>query len=377
LDSYVSKTFEGLKSFFKHNRVSFDEFPVLSPIRGASLSRERVPTPQELGSVLERLSLRGRVIALFLAHSGVRPGVLGSYGGEAGLTLEQLPELALGRAIQLREVPFVVKVPAQLSKTRREYVTFGTDQLGTALVAYLTARRESGEKLSPASPVISPGDLRGAAVATRKAARFGRGFVATKNIVREIQDALHARVPEGVSWRPYVLRSYCSTRLLLAEGQGRISRDLREAILGHDGGIASRYNVGKRWGEELLKEARREYANAAEFLETSAQNRTDVAAAFRKEVLGLSGYTGDAAAAHMDDSNEQILELLRVKLMEGQLPPPTTVTESGSRVQRPVTLAEADRLFAEGWTFVSNFGTNRVILQAPSGAGKGAPGSRS
>ncbi|MGI0151265.1 MAG: hypothetical protein ACREC5_04955, partial [Thermoplasmata archaeon] len=67
LDSYIRKTFEGLKSWFKHHRVRFDEFPALAPIHGASLAKERVPTPQELGQVLERLTQRGRVIALFIA----------------------------------------------------------------------------------------------------------------------------------------------------------------------------------------------------------------------------------------------------------------------------------------------------------------------
>jgi hypothetical protein len=378
LDSYISKFFEGLKSYFRFHRVTFDGFPALSAIKGASLSNERVPSQEELGRVLDHLSLRGRVLALFMAHSGLRPGVLGSYQGELGLRVADLPDLRIeGGRPSFEEIPFVIRVPANLSKTRVAYVTFGTTQLASAFLAYLEERTQRGETLGPDSPVVASNSMRGAALRSRQNARYSKGFLTTKVVVQEVGFALHSSVPSGVRWRPYVLRAYCSTRLLMAEGAGKITHDLREAILGHDGGIASRYNVGKRWGEDLLKEARREYANAAEFLETSAQNRTDVAAAFRKEVLGLSGYTGDAAAAHMDDSNEQILELLRVKLMEGQLPPPTTVTESDTRVQRPVTLEEADRLFAEGWTFVSNFGTDRVILQAPSGAGKVAPGARS
>jgi hypothetical protein len=364
LESYISKSFEGLSSFFKHHRVRFDEFPKLSPIRGASLSKERVPTQQELGQVLERLSQRGRVTALFLAHTGVRPGVLGSYGGEAGLTLEDLPDLELGPPDRMRETPFLIRVRADLSKTRRQYNTFGTEQLATALLAYLQARRASGEKLEGSSPVLVPGWLRGAAVGSRRWAKFGRGFIATKNVVLEIRDALHASLPEGVTWRPYVLRSYCSTRLLLAEGQGRISRDLREALLGHDGGIASRYNVGKRWGEELLTEARREYGRASEFLETTAQSRTNVADEFRRTVLEVSGLAGDELAQHMRDSNDEILAILRTKLLglDSGVPP-----VPGARgPQKAVPLAEAERLLGEGWVFVANFGPDRVLLQPPA-----------
>lgn len=367
LDSYISKSFEGLKAFLKHHRVRFEDFPSLSPIRGASLMLERVPSPQELGQVLERLSQRGRVIALFLAHTGVRPGVLGSYGGETGLTLGDLPELDLGASLRFTETPFVVRIPAALSKTRRQYATFGTDQLATALLAYLKARRESGEKLNGFSPVVIPGTLRGAAARSRGEARFGRGFIAMKNVVKEIQDVLHASTPKGVRWRPYVLRSYCSTRLLLAEGQGRISRDLREAILGHDGGVASRYNVGKRWGEELLAEARREYANAAEFLETNAQTRLNVAAEFRRTLLAVAGLNEEEAATHVNDSNEELLAILREKLTGREAATrPVNGNGNGHGVQRPVPLAEAERLLAEGWTFVANFGPDRVILKSPS-----------
>jgi hypothetical protein len=365
LDSYISKSFEGLSSFFKHHRAKFEDFPKLSPIRGASLSKERVPTPQELGQILERLSQRGRVTALFLAHSGLRPGVLGSYGGEAGLTLDDLPDLELGPPDRLKETPFIIRVRADLSKTRRQYVTFGTEQLATALLAYLQARRASGEKLSGTSPVLVPGTLRGVAVNSRGTSKFGRGFIATKNVVKEIQETLHESLPTGVTWRPYVLRSYCSTRLLLAEGHGRISRDLREAILGHDGGIASRYNVGKRWGEELLTEARREYGNASEFLETVTQTKTNVAAEFRRTLLEVSGLSEEEMADHVNDSNEEILAILRSKLLGRQAAALNPTNGNGHGNQKPVTLEDAERLLSEGWTFVANFGPDRVLLRPP------------
>ncbi|HEV2231320.1 MAG TPA: hypothetical protein VGS18_03975, partial [Thermoplasmata archaeon] len=237
LDSYVSKFFEGLRSFFRFQRVAFDGFPSLSPIKGASLSNERIPTPDELGRVLDRLSLRGRVLALFMAHSGVRPGVLGSYQGESGLRLVDLPDLRLekGRP-SIPEVPFAIRVPASLSKTRVSYVTFGTSQLATALLSYLDKRVQGGEKLLPDSPVVASSPMRGVALLSRARAEFSKGFLTSKVVTEEISSVLRASVPEGVRWRPYVLRAYCSTRLLMAEGSGRITRDLREEILGHDGG---------------------------------------------------------------------------------------------------------------------------------------------
>ena len=252
LDSYISKFHEGLRSYFRFHRVPFDGFPSLSPIKGASLVRERVPTPEELNRVLDRLSLRSRVCALFMAHSGLRPGVLGSYQAESGLTLADLPDLKLDKKPAFAEEPFVIRVPAHLSKTRASYTTFGSSQLASSLIAYLAERIEAGEQLAPSSPVISVRSTRGVAARRRAHDRFTSGFVVTKAVVGEIHGALKSSAPAGVRWRPYVLRAYCSSRLLMAEGAGMLTRDLREAILGHDLGNSGRYTLGKTWGEDML-----------------------------------------------------------------------------------------------------------------------------
>jgi hypothetical protein len=367
LDTYVEKTFSGLRNYLAFRHVAFSGYPKLEPIRGASLERERVPTPDELGIVLERLSPRGRAIALLIAHAGLRPQVVGSYRGERGLTLGDIPELKLTAPPSFAEVPFVIRVPAALSKTRKAYVTFGTQQLATTLLAYLGERSRTGEKLHSESPVITTTTtvLRGAASRHLETARFHAGFLVTTNVVAEVGRALHRSEPPGVSWRTYVLRAYCATRLMLAEGNRRISRDLREAILGHDTGVAGRYHVGKRWGEELLAEARREYANASEFLETNAQSRTNVAAEFRRTLLDVAGLGPEEAADHMKDSNEEILAILRSKLLGREAAGSRRAGGNGGASQKPVTLAEAERLLGEGWTFVANFGPDRVLLQPP------------
>jgi integrase len=362
LDSTIVKSLGGLRSYLTFRHVKFDSYPKLEPIQAASLARERVPSPEELGRVLERLTLRGRSVALLMAHTGLRPGVLGNYGGDRGLVLGDLTELDIA-GLKFKEIPFVVRVPANLSKTRVSYVSFGTGQLARALIAYLAERREAGEKLAPDSPVIRrrPTErLRG--VARQSTIDAEHRFLRTTGVTQEVAEALHASVPQGVTWRAYVLRSYCSTRLML----GPMGRDLREAILGHDGGIASRYNVGKRWGDELLAEARREYANASEFLETSTQGKTNVAAEFRRTLLDVAGLPEEEVGRHMKDSNEELLAILRVKLLGGQAGAASKPVDGvGRGTQRPVSLSEAERLLAEGWTFVASFGPGRVLLQPP------------
>ncbi len=368
LDTSISKGFLMVKAYLKYRHVNTDVFPRLSSATGETLQNERTPAPEELGVVLDKLSLRGRVIALFMAHGGLRPQVLGSYQAENGLCLRDIPELIVkDKTIEFRETPFLVRVPAALSKTRASYTTFGTSQLATALLAYLGVRRDGGEALGPGSPVIAALPTRGAARVRQANGTFSNGFLTTAVLTREIHVALSSSVPDGVTWRPYVLRAYCSTRLLMAEGNGRISRDLREAILGHDTGVAGRYHVGKRWGEELLAEARREYANASEFLETNAQSRMSVANEFRRTLLAVAGLNEEEMAKHMEDTNDEVLTLVREKLRSkgAAAPPPPNGNGEGRRIQKPVPLAEARELMAQGWTFVANFGSDEIILQPP------------
>ena len=104
LDSYIAKTQKGVRDGLLFNGVDFRQFPKLRRAYLAeSLSRERVPTPEQLRLILGALPPRGRVCALLMAHTGLRPGILGNDQGTDGLTLEELPELRLdGRPPTIR-----------------------------------------------------------------------------------------------------------------------------------------------------------------------------------------------------------------------------------------------------------------------------------
>jgi hypothetical protein len=357
LDSYISKFHEGLRSYFRFHRVTFDGFPSLSPIKGASLVRERVPTPDELNRVLDRLPLRSRVCALFMAHSGLRPGVLGAYQAEGGLTLGDLPDLRLGRNLALSEVPFVVRVPAHLSKTRTSYTTFGSSQLASALLAYLGERVEGGEKLTPASPVVAVRPTRGVAARRRSDERFTPGFVVTHAVVREIHDALKATAPEGVTWRPYVLRAYCSSRLLIAEGAGKLTRDLREAILGHDLGNSGRYTLGKTWGDDMLRDARAQYKRAEPYLLTSGVPAESGAERVIRALLKARGATDDELDSLASKSPDELEAWVKKRGFSAA---------PEKRRQRPFSVKDAHDLVEAGWEYVGPLG-DEVILREPEG----------
>ena len=95
----------------------------------------------------------------------------------------------------------------------------------------------------------------------------------------------------------------------------------------------------------------------------------NVAAEFRRTLLAVAGMSEEEAAKHVDDSNEELLAILREKLTghgTSQTSPPNgNGNGNGHGVQKPVTLEEAEALLAQGWTYVANFGPNRVLLQEP------------
>ncbi len=361
LDSYIAKVSDGLKSYFKFQRVPFDGFPIMSPIQGASLANERVPTPSELGRTLDSLTLRGRTTALFMAHSGLRPGVLGAYQAASGLTLGALPDLKLEKELEFSETPFVIRVPAILSKTRTMYTTFGSSQLASTFLSYLAERRKGGERLTLTSPIIAAKPGRGAAITSKGNATNDTEFITTTVLVRELHEVLVATAPEGVEWRPYVLRSYCSTRLMMAEGAGKITRDLREAILGHGTGVSGRYNVGKTWGPDLLKEARMAYKRAEPYLLTTARAEEGNENATR--VIRLLLEARGVPSEKLDKldlgsmSDEEIMALIKTV---GASPGTEKKT-----VQKAVAVEEVPKLLEEGWEFIAPLNGSMAVLKAP------------
>ncbi len=123
LDSYIAKTQKGVRDWLLFNGVDFRRFPKLRrAYQAESLSRERIPTPEQLRLILGALPARGRVCALLMAHSGLRPGTLGSDRGNDGLTLGDLPELRSERKHPRFELPagrraFLVRYPPGSRRT--------------------------------------------------------------------------------------------------------------------------------------------------------------------------------------------------------------------------------------------------------------------
>ncbi|MEM3070684.1 MAG: site-specific integrase [Candidatus Bathyarchaeia archaeon] len=236
-----------------------------------TLEEERVPTPEELRQILNYAGDRGRCSISLMAFSGLRPQVLGDLTGRKGLELRDLPELRVeGGAVIFTRVPTMVVVRPELSKAGHRYFTFLTSEGCDYLKAYLERRLAMGEDLGPRSPVIAvnPGyEETGWRRGERPSAH-----VTTKTITKEIRDAMRPRF----RWRPYVLRAYFDTQLMMAESRGKISHAYRQFFMGHKGDMEARYTVNKgRLPEDVIEDMRRCYAACEEYLTTRPRGRED------------------------------------------------------------------------------------------------------
>lgn len=343
LPSYISKTFVGVKSWLRFNRVGFDQFPRLRVVQGESIREERVPTQEELRRILSTYDARGRVIALFMAHAGVRPGVLAAPGGVDGLTLGDIKDLTLGKEPSFERLPFHIVVPARLSKTSVEYHTFGTPELADTLLAYIAERTARGEGLSPSSPVVAVEPM-GARTKLREQAKTA--FIAEPVMVRSLRDGLKAILPSA---RTYVFRPYCSTQMLAA----RVDKDVREEILGHSLGVSGRYNLSKKLHPTIVEELRREYAKAVPYLE-SGRPKEDRATVLEAVVAALLKRQGV--------KDDKIAEVLEGKITRDELD-----NILGSRKAESVVPAvEVRSLLAQGWEFVSELGNDQAVVRGPA-----------
>ncbi|MGC8937243.1 MAG: hypothetical protein ACP5KV_07800, partial [Candidatus Methanomethylicaceae archaeon] len=335
--SYIAAVVKALRSWLAHNGIRTSR---KIKIRGATdsptLRGERVPTQEELRRIFLSGDKKARAACALMAFSGLRIEVLGNYSGTDGLRIGDLPEMRIevepedqrnqkederkggeekgrgegdgngpeergegeegerGRgeglvqargpvqedqkgvcsrcSVTFERIPTMVVVRRELSKAGHQYFTFLGREGCEYLKDYLEERMRQGERLTPDSPVITPKSSK-------------KRFIRSNNIGNAIRTALRRA---GFPWRPYVLRSYFDTQLMLAESKGLIIRDYRQFFMGHKGDIENRYTTNKcRLPEGVIGDMRAAYERCAEYLETGMGERRraseqELKAAFRR-----------------------------------------------------------------------------------------------
>ncbi len=233
-----------------------------------SIADEVIPNNDELLQIMNCATLRGRCSISFIALAGLRPMTLGNETGTDGLKVKDIPDLVIdGYTASFKRVPVRIIVRPELSKTKRQYETFLTTEGSCCLKAYLEGRMFRGENLDRQSAIISV--KRGFESAKfRKDAIVLNGkrgrHISTKTVTQEIRNAIRPRF----SWRPYVLRSFFATKLLIAESAGKITHSYRQFFMGHSGDMLARYTIDKHLPEEVVEDMRRSFLHSEEYLST-------------------------------------------------------------------------------------------------------------
>jgi hypothetical protein len=219
-------------------------------------------------------------------------------------------------------------------------------------------RTDAGEKLAKDSPIIT---FKVGYGATGYADEEKRSIshITTKTLTKEIRDAMRPRF----DWRPYVLRAYFDTQLMVAENHGKISHAYRQFFMGHNGDIEARYTTNKgRLPDEVVEDMRGAYRKCQEYLQTlrsESDSEERLRDSFRRQLLLVAGFKVeeiDEMDLSMDDASFQ--ETVRKRLL-GQS------REGGDASQRVVSVGDVDSYLSKGWGYMASLPGDRVILRTP------------
>lgn len=269
--SYLENYKKTLSSWLKHNSLPFFDLRdiYIGDTRSTpTLDGEAAPTPAELRRILHRATVRGRAIIALMAFAGLRPEVMGDFDGTDGLRVADLEDFALeGGRVRLIQTPAKVTVRRELSKAGHAYYTFLTTEGAEIVRAYLQSRLDRGEVMTNESAVIrvTPGFERKGV--RKDAVNFGSEFIVARNVTREVREAFGS----DFKARPYVLRSYFDTNLLLTESRAGLPRDYRVFWMGHKGDIEGAYTTNKVHRGDLKEDMRGRFAEAEAYLSTEAE----------------------------------------------------------------------------------------------------------
>ena len=256
--NYINSTIKAVKSWLAFNgKKLIRKIKIKNVGVNSKYGNESIPSQQDLKKIFLVGDARSKVACSLIAFSGVRLEVLGGYMGNDGLEIRDFPELHIDMdskaAAFENEIP-LVKIRAELSKTRKPYITFLGTEGSSYLLAYLQKRMTDGETLTPESPVIVPSKL-----------ALRHKHITTINIGDIIRQSIRAA---GLKNRPYILRSYFDTQLMLAESKGLILHDYRVFMMGHSGSMEHKYTLDKLLTSDTINDMRSSYSKCLKFLET-------------------------------------------------------------------------------------------------------------
>ncbi len=353
--TYTKNYARTLRSWWSFNNI---EVRKKIRIRGANESskyeNERVPMPEELEKILNVADIRAKVACTLVGFCGFRLEVLGDYLGDDGLKVADLPEMVIENGIvEFKKIPTMVIVRKRLSKAGHQFISFLPSQACGYLKQYLELRIRNGEQITTASPIIT--------ALEHNPHKVGQ-HIRTTNIGDLMRKAIRNA---GFTWRPYVLRRYFDTRLMVAESDGLVIRDWRVFWMGHKGDIEHVYTVNKGLPEDVIEKMREAYTRSSEKClvtirkETMSQDK--VLETFNHQFLVMAGYMEEEIKQFGDLSKlsvEQMQELIKKKSMEH--------LGLNGNSQKVVSMNEVKNWIEQGWEYVTSLPNDEAIVRLPT-----------
>ena len=362
---YIGNTVKAVKSWLFFNGIKPSRnIKVKDADRTPTLTNERIPTQQELKKIFNAGDSRERTACCLIAFTGIRLGVLGNYKGIDGLKVKDIPDLQIeGDKISFLKVPAQVNIREELSKSGKKYFTFLGQEGCMYLQNYLTERLRSGEIITQESAIITASKL----------AQRNKQHITTINVGDLMRNAIRNA---GFTWRPYVLRAYFDSRLLLAQDERLIQRDYRSFFMGHVGDIEHRYTLNKgQLSEDLIESMRTAYEKSTKFLETEIHgiSEDEVEKKFRTQLLLMAGFTEQEIQEKnlLNLTSEEITKMAREKLFGMDRKDITEQIQKDKQdlkethKQKVVSIDVVEQYINDGFVVKMALGNDRVIVELP------------
>ena len=358
--SYISVSLKPLISFLKFHNIQIRlQINIKNENRNLTTENERIPTREELLSIMRHATPRSRLEIALMSYSGPRPESIGSYRGNNGLKISDIKNLQIkNNKITFTTTPTQIIIRPELSKAGNQYFSFLTEEGCIYAKEYLNSRIASGEEITEESPLIKPDSNK-----SRKETL--NPFLETQLVSREIKKAI---TKAGFKWRPYVLRAYFATNLDLAENKGEISHSWRQFFMGHRGDIEATYSTRKRLSEEIIEEMREAYRRCEKYFATQTENKQkeDLSRKLREYTIMMFETTFNISLKK--DKKEELYKLSidefqeDLKRIANEKKPETT--NKGNK-QKIIFLTDIEQYINEGWEYVTSLPKGKAIIRIP------------
>jgi hypothetical protein len=354
---YIQGFLKTVKSWLRYNNITLTRrIKIKNSTATPTIENEKVPSQEELAKILRASPPRVKVAVSLMAFSGLRPQSIGNHDGSDGLMLKDLPELKIeGNEVSFEKIPTMIIVRSGLSKAKHKYFTFLSSEGCTYLKEYLEGRIRSGERLKPESPLIA-----------HERKEVEKPFIMTSKITHFIRQCMRKA---GVYKRPYVLRAYFDTNMIIAESKGKISHPYLQFLMGHKGDIEARYSTNKGvLPPDMIEDMRKCYKECEPFLSTIAQPleqssiikeaKIEALKSIAKSLLGIDLL--EVKVAKEKELGRELSKEEELELFENEL---KKLREGRHNPQRIVYENELEKYLAEGWRFVSILPSQRILIR--------------